>query len=428
MSANAGDKADGLRIVMLTTFFPPYNFGGDGIGIERLALALSQRGHDVTVVHDIDAYRTLSKSEPIATARTDGVRTVGLSSKIGSLSNLLTHQLGTPVVHRSRLQEILAPGAFDIVWFHNISLVGGPGLLAFGDGLKVYEAHEHWLVCPTHVLWRHGRELCDSRQCLRCVISYRRPPQLWRSLGSLQRQLDHVDVFLAKSEFSRRKHELFGFPKKMEVVPYFLPDKPRPRIAAEDSPHGRPFFLFVGRLEKIKGLDDVIPVFAGYPDADLLIIGTGEYEAELKRQAAQIPNVVFVGRLKPEELARYYASAIALIVPSVCFETFGIILIESFREGTPVIARKIGPFVEIVERCAGGALFSDGDELLSAMYELQGDSGQRAAMADAARSGFEQYWSEGAVLAEYLGALRRAAVEKGDEKVAAALEPQNTPR
>lgn len=50
----------GLRVCMLTTFYPPYNFGGDGIGVQRLSRALARRGHRVTVVHDADAYNLLS--------------------------------------------------------------------------------------------------------------------------------------------------------------------------------------------------------------------------------------------------------------------------------------------------------------------------------------------------------------------------------
>ena len=47
--------------------------------------------------------------------------------------------------------------------------------------------------------------------------------------------------------------------------------------------------------------------------------------------------------------------SIPTIVPSVCYETFGIVLIEAFRQGSPVIARRLGPFPEIVERSGGGA-------------------------------------------------------------------------
>jgi len=411
-----------LRIAMLTTFYPPYSFGGDAIGIQRLARAFAARGHEVTVIHEADAYLTLAGAEPPAAGPDDGVRTIPLRSAFGFASNLLTHQLGRPVVQHRRLTEILRPGAFDVVWFNNVSLIGGPGLLRYGDGLKVYEAHEHWLVCPAHVLWRHNRELCDARECLRCVLSYRRPPQLWRYTGALARQLRHVDLFIAKSAFSRDKHREFGFPRDMEVIPYFLPDEPVAADAAAPPPHDRPYFLFVGRLENIKGLDDVIPHFARYADADLLVIGTGEYEAELRRQAAGIERVKFLGRLPPEELARYYRGAVALIVPSVCFETFGIILIESFRMGTPVIARDIGPFGEIVDRCSGGILFSGADQLVGVMRRLQDDPDYRNSLAESARAGFEAYWREDVVVNSYFNSMRLTAREKGMLDLAAKLE------
>ena len=419
-------KASTLRICMLTTFYPPYSFGGDAMGVQRLAEALIRRGFEVTVVHEIDAYLMKAKAEPTEAPPSEGVKVIGLRSSLGVLSCLLTHQFGAPVVHGSRLRQLLKPDAFDIIWFNNVSLVGGPGLLTYGDGLKVYEAHEHWLVCPTHVLWRHGRELCDERQCLRCSINYRVPPQIWRYTNQLDRNLKHIDAFIAKSEFSRDKHREFGFPREMEVVPYFLPDNAAETERFEPAPNNRPFFLFVGRLEKIKGLDDVIPLFADYKDADLLVIGDGDYRAELSRIGEGIDNVKFLGRMAPDELSRYYHSAIALIVPSVCYETFGIILIESFRKGTPVIARRIGPFVEIVERCEGGILFSSERELIDAMKRMQQSVESRDKMAESARMGFEKNWSEEAVLCRYFETLHRAALDRGKARVAKVLETEMT--
>jgi hypothetical protein len=46
--------------------------------------------------------------------------------------------------------QILETG-FDVIHYHNISLVGGPTILAYGQGIKLYTMHEYWLVCPTHV-------------------------------------------------------------------------------------------------------------------------------------------------------------------------------------------------------------------------------------------------------------------------------------
>jgi hypothetical protein len=44
------------RFCFLTTSYPRFNFGGDGLGVQRMARGLAKRGHEVTVVHDADAF------------------------------------------------------------------------------------------------------------------------------------------------------------------------------------------------------------------------------------------------------------------------------------------------------------------------------------------------------------------------------------
>lgn len=418
-SSGSGSR---LRVCMLTTFYPPYNFGGDGIGIQRLAAGFARRGHSVTVVHDADAYLALNSGvEPPPARSIPGVEVVTLRSRLGVISPLLTQQFGRPVIHGRKLRALLGQG-FDVTFFHNISLVGGPALLREGRGVTLYEAHEHWLVCPMHVLWRYGRERCDGRDCLRCTLSYHRPPQLWRWTGMLEREIRNVDAFIAKSRFSRDKHYEFGFPRDMEVIPYFLPGE----AATEDrgdtpSPHPRPFFLFVGRLEKIKGLEDVIPSFSGSEGPDLLIAGDGEYAATLRALATDMPRVRFLGRVAGDRLAAYYQHALALIVPSVCFETFGIILIEAFRQGTPVIARRLGPFPEIVETAGAGLLFENRVELEAAVHELSEFPERRHILSVAGKRAFDEHWSEESVMPQYLDLIRRTASAKGEHTIVDAL-------
>ena len=410
-----------IRFGFFTTFFPPFHFGGDAIGVERLVRALARRGHEISVVHDADAFRTLRGPEPDASyPPTDNIKVITLESPAPVVANLLTQQTGRNLVHDARIERVIEQGQFDILWHNNVSLVGGHRLLRKGSALKVYEAHEHWLVCPTHVLWRYGRELCDAQRCVSCQISYRRPPQLWRDSADFNRSLDAVDLFIAKSRFSKEKHAEFGFSRDMQVIPYFLPDAAS--VAPDERPQERPFFLFVGRLEKIKGLHDVIPRFAGDGPADLVIIGAGDYEQELKALGANYPRVRFLGRKAPHELAQWYAQAQALIVPSICFETFGIIIIEAFRQGTPVIARRLGPFPEIIESCGGGMLFSDLAELDAALARIADDAALRQAMSDKARAGFARNWTEDIVIEQYFDALARAAHKRGDLALARKLE------
>ncbi len=394
-----------LRFAMVTTFYPPYHFGGDAVGIQRLARALARRGHVVDVIHNADAHRILRRGpDPAPAPDEENLRIHRLETRRPALSCLVTQQTGRPGFYARKLRELLSPGRHDVVNFHNISLAGGPGVLAYGQGVKLYMAHEHWLVCPSHVLWRHGRELCTGRECLRCVLHHRRPPQLWRGTGLLERKLRLMDAVIAMSDFSRAKHAEFGLQAPMRVLPYFLPDPVSAEVpgSAGPSPHPSPYFLFVGRLEAIKGVQDLIPAFAGTDGPELLVAGDGDYAATLREAAAGHPRIRFLGRVSLETLDAYYRHAIALLVPSLCYETFGIILIEAFRQGTPVIARRLGPFPEIVETAKAGLLFETRDELIAAMRRFQDEAGLRESLARNGYDAFRRHWSESAVVPRYL--------------------------
>ena len=76
---------------MITTFYPPYNFGGDGIFVQRLSNELARRGHRVDVIHSVDAYR-LRAAEPARGYEDHPNVTVhALASSFGFLSALATH-------------------------------------------------------------------------------------------------------------------------------------------------------------------------------------------------------------------------------------------------------------------------------------------------------------------------------------------------
>jgi glycosyltransferase involved in cell wall biosynthesis len=422
-----------LNFCFPTTFYPPFHFGGDAVVVQRLARALVRRGHRVTVVHDVDAFDALNGHGPVAPAHDDdGVEVIGLTSGLGWLSPLMTQQLGRPVANRRALRRIISDPDFDVINFHNLSLIGGPALLAYPSrAVKLYTALEHWLVCPTHVLWRHNREPCPARQCLRCQLVYRRPPQIWRWMGLLERNLQHVDAFIAMSEFSRLKHREFGFTREMRVIPGFVPDSTlseTPTGAMESSVHSsaRPYFLFIGRLERLKGLQDVIPLFRTYQHADLLVIGEGGYRSELEGLACDIPRVKFLGHQEPSEVSRSYAGAIATIVPSMTFESFGIVVVESFAHRTPVIARDLGALPELMAQSRGGELFTTSDKLIEAMHRMQHDAVFRNECATNGYAAFRERWSESAVLPQYLDLVARqlelgpAAREKAASTVAAS--------
>ena len=397
-----------LRFCMVTTFYPPRNFGGDAVAVQSLARALVRVGHHVTVICDDDAYRTLSGNHaPAPPEIDDGVVVHRLASRIGPLAVGLTQQTGRPIVHGATLRRLLDGGNFDVIHYHNLSLVGGPAALGYGRAVKLYTAHEHWLVCPTHVLWRYRAEPCPARQCTRCQLSYGRPPQLWRHTGLLERELDHVDAFIALSRFSRDKHREFGFTREMEVLPGFVRDPGPPPAMKERSDGERPYFLFVGRLESIKGLEDVLDAFATFHDADLVVAGEGTERTGLVARAAGNPRVRFIGFQSGAELSHLYSGAQAVIASSRGYETFGLSVIEAYSRGVPVLARRMGSYLELVEGTGAGETFADVAELKAAMQRMLATGTGRAQMGAAAYAHFRATFSEDVVVPRYLALVER---------------------
>ena len=311
---------------MITTFYPPFNFGGDGIFVHRLSNELAQRGHQVEVIHCIDSYRMLGGREPTRGYEDHPNVTVhGLQSRWGFLSPLATQQTGFPFFKSARIQRILERD-FDVIHYHNISLVGGPKILEYGRGIKLYTMHEYWLVCPTHGLFRLNRAVCTQPNCFLCSLIYRRPPQWWRYGNLLKAVVKHVDAFIAPSRFVEDKHRKMGLDIPIVHLPNFVPQVDDPCIIPEGVGDKKiseqPYFLFVGRLEKVKGPDALIPVFQRYEKAQLLIAGEGSCQLQLRRLAQGSGNIRFLGYQSWHQLQALYRQAVALIVPSSCLEVF----------------------------------------------------------------------------------------------------------
>ena len=376
-----------LNFLHLTTFYPPYSFGGDAMYIYRLAHALGDAGHRVDVVHCIDAYHLQHPAEPeIGFAEHPNVTRHGLRSRYGWLSPLLTQQTGRPYLKRRQLRAIMDSKPYDVIHYHNISLLG-PDILrwqpARGKPIKLYMTHEHWLVCPMHVLWKFNRRPCEKPDCLRCTLLGKRPPQLWRYTSFLARASQHVDRFVSPSRFTARMHAERGFPRPVGVLPYFIDRADRDWQYPGPRPQERPYFLFVGRLEVIKGLQTLIELWEQVPEYDLLVAGTGNYAAELQQQAAANPRIKFLGAKPQRELGALYYHALACLVPSLTFETFGIVIVEAFARKAPAIVRDLGALPEVIEDSGGGFIYRRDDELLDyirrigAAPELRNDLGER---------------------------------------------------
>lgn len=400
---------------MITTFYPPYNFGGDGIFVYRLSNELAKRGHKVDVIHCKDAYLLLQPDVPKRDFPNHMNVTIhGLKSRLGFVSPLLTQQFGSPVLKKKKIEAILDSNHFDVIHYHNLSLVGGPKLLTSRKEITLYTMHEHWLVCPMHVLWKNNKEICKKRDCFWCCINWKKLPQLWRYTRMLEKCTRNIDYFISPSLFTLQKHLEMGLQRPITHIPHFLPESEDSIIDdenVEDTAQTEPYFLFVGRLEKIKGLQTLFPIFKNYHKAELLVAGEGEYRNILLKMV-EGNNVKFLGSVDYLKLQKLYKKAVAVIVPSICYEVFGMVIMESYSMKTPVIVNNLGALPEIVEKSGGGFIYNNNAELIRAMDILRTHPETRKELGEKGYNSYRRYWTAESHLKMYFDLISTISAQK----------------
>jgi glycosyltransferase involved in cell wall biosynthesis len=386
-----------LKFCMVTTFFGSHSFGGDAAFVDRLSRTLSRHGHEVHVIHCCDAFEIARGDQtPRPYEPPPGVIIHSLRSPLGVLSPLATQQTGYPWFKLRPIRRLIAAIQPDVLHFHNLSLIGGPGLLGIAapGAVKFMTAHEHWLVCPLHVLWKYDQTVCETQECLRCSLRARRPPQLWRKTRLMERSLRHLDALICPSLSTIHEHARRGIKAELTHLPYFLPHDYTGLPPAPVPAHARPYVAAAGRLEVIKGFQDVIDVMHRLPGVDLRIAGTGHYESALRARAQGLSNVHFEGRLDAAQVAALFRGARAVVVPSLVYETFGYVVLEAFAERTPVIVRNLGALPELVEESQGGLVFDTTECLIAWLQRLATDDELRDTLGGNGLRARHEIWSE----------------------------------
>ena len=151
-----------------------------------------------------------------------------------------------------------------------------------------------------------------------------------------------------------------------------------------------------------------IEAFRSYRELDLVIGGDGEQRAELERQAAGLDHVRLLGHVDQTELAALYANATAVVVPSIGYEVFGLVLLEAFAHRTPAVVHDLGALPEIVGEAGGGLTYRTPGELTEALEALRTDPARRQQLGDAGFDALRRLWSEDAHLDAYFGLIEEA--------------------
>ncbi|MEO0021326.1 MAG: glycosyltransferase family 4 protein [candidate division WOR-3 bacterium] len=155
---------------------------------------------------------------------------------------------------------------------------------------------------------------------------------------------------------------------------------------------GEKIILFLGRLDKRKGLEVLIQampdIINSVPNTRLIIVGQGqrkEHYVKMVHELGLAKRVAFLGAARADELPSYYCSADVYCSPALGGETLGIVLLEAMACGVPVVASNIPGYDETVSHLNDGILVTPGNstELAKAIIKVLSDNSLRANLINA---------------------------------------------
>lgn len=272
------------------------------------------------------------------------------------------------------------------------------------------------MVCPEAHLTRDGEpcERCVGRLPFpsvryRCVHGSRVASGVELMARACHRGahlFDAVDTFVAPTPFMREMMVLGGWPsERVRVIPTPVPSRP------EGDGEGRDTLLYVGRIDRLKGVFVLIDAYAqllqrlGSRAPKLVFVGDAEGPegSELAARSADLglgDRVVFAGSQDAQGVGRWLDKAILSVVPSICRDNLPNSLLESLAAGVPVIVSDQPTLREALGGSGAGSVVPVGDpaKLAVAIEEMLDDPERVAAAGRAARRLARERYSEEAHL------------------------------
>ena len=338
-----------MRILLVHNYYREP--GGEDVVFAQERDLLQRKGHHVVIY-------TRSNEEALATSSLDSFRLLTTS--------IYSHQA------ESDITRIIRDEKPDLAHIHNTFMMISPGIFKALSNAKVpavHTIHNYRLLCPASFLYRDGRvcEECTTRGLMSGVRHgcYRNSRvhtaavalmlKTHRIAGTWTR---HVEAFIALTQFARHKLLANGFPaERVHVKSNFIDRDPGQRQGPGE------YALFVGRLSPEKGLRTLINAWSrmAFP-VPLRIIGDGPEREQLEAHAhkSSLPHIQFLGRLDHDQTTAAMKNATFLVLPSLWYEGFPMVLVESFACAVPVLASRLGAMEELIADGVSGLHFTAG--------------------------------------------------------------------
>ncbi|MGN0419545.1 MAG: glycosyltransferase family 4 protein [Acetatifactor sp.] len=300
------------------------------------------------------------------------------------------------------VKRIIRDKRIDIVHVHNTLTMISPSVYYAALACKVpvvQTIHNFRLICPGATFYREGH-ICEdcTTKGLRCAIKhgcYRESRM--QTFACVVNMLFHRMVgvygrlnYICLTEFNKEK--ILNLkqinPQRVFVKPNFVIGQNAFPCREERLDQ----FVFVGRLEKLKGIDVLLNVWTklGKEAPKLIVCGSGPLNDWCKRFVGESGcNVEFRGYVSNEEIRTILSQSKAMILPTQCYEGFPMSIVESFSVGTPVIVPAMGNCGCIVNDNVTGWKYRSIEELMKCVWR-----GRSTSLFDTVRTHFEAQFTE----------------------------------
>lgn len=274
---------------------------------------------------------------------------------------------------KAKFKQLLCNTKPDLVYIIQMHNKISPSIVDAAKEMHIPVVHrisDFQYMCPNALFYNDQKGVCED--CLkgkriscikyRCVLNscvYSAIKMAAKWLHDTMKVTGKINAFVVPSSFTLKKLQEYGIPSnKLHHIPTFFNLK-------ENNPtvEYKPFILFVGRIEKQKGLMTLIKTFEN-TEYNLKIIGFSNngYEDKLKSYLKDKKhNIEFLGRKNFEEIIPYLKSCLCTTVPSEWYDNFPNVILESFAYKKAVIATNFGSLPELVHNNETGLTFEYGN-------------------------------------------------------------------
>ena len=345
-----------MKICIIHNLYEPYARGGAEQVVKATIDFLLSLGHEVVLI--------TATPEKEKIVEKSGLKIFYLKqNNIFSYFELSNHNFLTKFVWHilNIFNFAIAKKVFEILQEEKIELVHTHNLMGLSflipkkiRKLKIkhiHTVHDVQLVEPSGIIIKN-KENSWRYKCLLMQLN------IWlmkKMIGSPDLVISPsqflLDFYKGKGYFGKSELKSLANPLTLNIQNNFVKEK-----------HNGFNFLYLGQIEKHKGIFELLAAFSKIKNATLYVVGDGVSLPELKNRFVDLENVIFYGSKSREELVDIFAKMDVMIFPSLCYENYPAVIFESLFFEVPVLSVNHSSLPEFIKEGKNGWFFDIGKE------------------------------------------------------------------